>query len=251
MSILDYTCNICGAACSTPEEELGRETASCRCCGSTVRMRAIGYLITTALFGTGLPLVDLPVRRDIRAVGLTDAGQYAERLAGRIDYTNTWLHKEPRLDITSPPDEQIGQYDLVVSSDVFEHVLPPVQRAFDGAVSLLKPGGHLVLTVPSIPTGSTVEHYPDAVDYDVVEVAPGVFEVDVVREDGTKRRVTDPVFHGGPGSTLEMRVFGMPDVLWHLGAAGFTAVRTLADDVDEYGIIIPDNGFSVPVLARR
>ena len=250
MTLLDYACSICGAVCITAEEDLGRETASCPACGSTMRMRAIGYLITTALFGTGLPLVDLPHRPRIRVVGLSDAGQYAERLEHRLDYINTWLHQEPRLDITAVQDDQAGQYDLVISSDVFEHVLPPVQRAFDGAARLLRPGGHLVLTVPCVPTGSTVEHYPDCVDYDVIEVAPDVFEVDVLTGDGIRRRVKDPVFHGGPGSTLEMRVFSMPDVLSHLGSAGFSAVRTLRDRVDEYGIR-HDDGFSVPVLARR
>lgn len=249
MTAVEYTCNLCRAACRTEEEDLGRETPSCPDCGSTVRMRAIGHLITTALFGTGLPLADLPYRPAIRAVGLTDAGQYAERLQAGIDYTNTSLHAEPRLDITAVPEDQAGRYDLVISSDVFEHVLPPVQRAFDGAAQLLRPGGHLVLTVPSLPTGSTFEHYPDAVDYEVVETTSGVFDVDIIESHGGRRRVSDPVFHGGPGSTLEMRVFSLPDVLRHLAAAGFTAARVLRGRVDDYGIR-QDDGFSLPVLAR-
>ena len=248
MSTLDYTCNVCGAACCSETEELGRETASCKTCKSTVRMREVAYLASVALFGTGLPIPNMPVRPQLRGIGLSDWWEYANRLAHRITYTNSWFHQEPRLDITDVPDHQAGQYDLVISTDVFEHVMPPVQLAFDGAARLLKRGGALVVTVPWQDDRDTLEHYPDAVDYKVVEVG-GRHEVDLVLAGEVRRRVTDPCFHGGPGSTLEMRLFSLPGILEGLGRAGFRSVRVLRTDVLEFGIRHPSD-LSLPLLAR-
>jgi SAM-dependent methyltransferase len=249
VTALDYTCNVCGEPCRTEREQLGRETPSCPTCLSTVRMREVTYLASLALFGAGLPIRELPVRPHLRAVGLSDWWEYGDRLAHHIDYRNTWYHEEPRLDITDVPDVEAGTYDLVIASDVFEHVLPPVQRAFDGAARLLKPGGAFVLTVPWAPDGETTEHYPDAVDYDVIDVG-GHHEVDIVTASGERRRVREPCFHGGPGSTLELRVFSLPGILRCLAAAGFRSVRVLREDVEEFGIVRA-SAASLPLLARR
>lgn len=170
MTEIGYTCNVCGTACRAEPADLTRESASCGTCGSTVRMREVAYLASIALFGAGIPIPEMPVRPHLRGIGLSDWWEYADRLAHHLDYINTWYHQAPRLDITAVPDEHAGRYDLVISTDVFEHVLPPVQLAFDGAARLLKPGGGLVLTVPWQSEGETVEHFPEAVDYEVVEV---------------------------------------------------------------------------------
>jgi SAM-dependent methyltransferase len=247
--MLDYTCNVCGAGNRSSIEDLTRENPSCTCCRSTVRMREVVYLASIALFGAALPIPELPVRPELRGVGLSDWWEYADRLASHIDYRNTWYHQEPRLDITAVRDEQVATMDLVIATDVFEHVLPPVQLAFDGAARLLRPGGGFVFSVPWVPHGYSVEHYPDAVDYEVVEVGER-HEVDIMDAAGNRRRVTDPCFHGGPGSTLEMRLFSLPDIQRHLKAAGFRSLRVLRDNVDEFGIRHPVDG-SLPMLARR
>ena len=212
-------------------------------------MREVTYLASVALFGTGLPIPELPVRPELRGIGLSDWWEYVDQLAHHITYTNSWYHHEPRLDVTAVPNEHAGKYDFVISTDVFEHVLPPVQLAFDGAAQLLKPGGALVLTVPWRPDGETLEHYPDAVGYDVLEV-DGRYEVDIVDASGGRRRVTDPVFHGGPGSTLEMRIFSLPGILQCLATAGFRSVRVLREEVLEFGIHHPTE-LSLAVLARK
>ena len=88
---------------------------------------------------------------------MSGAGAYASRLAERIRIianssvttmafmrlpsTNTFLHKPPLLNTVSPPKEWLSRFDFVISSDVFEHVVPPVSRAFENALHLLKPGG--------------------------------------------------------------------------------------------------------------
>src|SRR5258705_3202831 len=56
----------------------------------------------------------------------------------------TLFRSEPRFDITAPPSDT--KYDFVIASEVFEHVRPPIQTAFDNLASLLKPGGFVILS---------------------------------------------------------------------------------------------------------
>jgi len=50
-------------------------------------------------------------------------------LAKKFNHLNTFYDREPRLDITSPPPDVRGMLDFIVSSDVLEHVAPPVSGA--------------------------------------------------------------------------------------------------------------------------
>lgn len=245
-----FTCNLCGAGCACPRGELGREVPSCASCGSTVRTRAIVHLVSMAVFGRSLPLPAFPRRKDVRGAGLSDQDAYALGLADRFDYTNTWFHQPPRLDITAPGPEWLGRCDFLVSSDVFEHVVPPVSRAFEGARRVLRPGGTLVLTVPySTETGQTLEHYPDLHEWSLQARADGGYTVHNRRRDGTDEQFHEPIFHGGPGTTLEMRLFAREALLADLRAAGFRDVRVADEEVPEYGIrwLLP---WSLPVVAR-
>src|ERR1043166_7924984 len=79
-----FRCNICGGSCAAPMSALEREKPSCRRCGSTVRTRTIAHLLTTELFGRDIALPDLPARRDLAGIGLSDTPGYADRLAERL-----------------------------------------------------------------------------------------------------------------------------------------------------------------------
>ena len=227
---------------------LTREVPTCGRCGSSVRTRAIVHLLSTGLFGRSLALRDFPHDRGIRGLGLSDWDGYAGPLAGRIGYRNTFFHAEPHLDITQVPEEMVGSCDFVISTEVFEHVLAPVQRAFDGARRLLKPGGVFVLTVPFDPGAPTREHFPLLNDFELVE-EDGQRRLYNRAADGSVQVFDDLVFHGGPGSTLEMRLFGLQDLLDHCLRAGFSSVAVQDDAVPERGIVwqFP---WSVPILAR-
>jgi len=244
-----FTCNICDNVNVVPVRQLDREIVSCSGCGSTVRLRSVIYLLAQALFRAPKTLGELSVDKSIRGIGLSDWTGYAAPLERLFDYTNTYYHQEPRLDIVSPPADIIGTCDFVISSDVFEHVMPPVSRAFEGAFSLLKPGGHFVLTVPFTIHNRTTEHYPNAREYAVVKF---VDRTCVVTRDTDGRITLDasPVFHGGDGETLEMRVFGFRDLKTQLKAAGFSDVTVFEKPVPEYGIAFPWP-WSLPILARK
>ena len=244
-SIIHFQCSVCGSVESVASRELQRETPSCHCCGSTVRFRSIALHLLRGLgFGEG-SLADLPVRKDVSGIGLSDWCGYSDLLAAKFDYTNTYYHDEPRLDICNPPARLLGTCDFVISSDVFEHAMPPSISAFRGAASLLKPGGLLVLTVPFVPNAHTVEHYPDATGYEVDQ--HGKVWIDSAMARYPAR---DPVLHGGPGATLEMRVFGSIDLVGELEAAGFEDIVLHAEACLEAGILHRDL-YSLPITARK
>lgn len=243
-----FVCNICDHACLAPVAVLTREAPSCARCGSNVRMRAIVHLLSTGLFGRSLALRDFPQDPGIRGLGLSDAHAYARPLAARLDYRNTSPDEALQLDITRIPEALSASCDFVIASEVFARVPAPVQPAFDGARSLLKPGGVLVLTAPFDPGAPTREHFPPLNDFRVVEEG-GRRRLYNRGTDGSAQVFDDLVFHGGPGAPLEMRLFGLQDLMEHCLRAGFRDVATRAEAVPERGIYWP-HPWSVPILAR-
>jgi SAM-dependent methyltransferase len=244
-----FRCNICGSRCVVPAASLTREQPSCGYCGSSVRQRAIVRLLSLELFGRGMALPDFPSRPDLVGIDMSGAANYAEGLAHKLGFTNTFLHKAPRLDITAPDPQWLGRCDFVISSDVFEHVAPPVGRAFDGALRLLKPGGVFVFTVPYARTGDTIEHFPELHDYRIEERDGRRILVNTTADRRTQE-FADLVFHGGEGETLEMRVFSEAGVSGELQRAGFTGIRIHGEPCAESGIAWPQD-WSLPISARR
>ena len=244
---VEFRCNLCGRANRVARHRISREIPSCDGCGSTVRFRAIGRLVTTEALGRDAVLTELAPDRHVRGLGLSDAEAYARPLARAFAYENTYFHAEPRLDILDVPAERRARYDFVVASDVFEHVAPPVARAFQNARALLAPRGVLILTVPFTFDAGTREHYPDLHEWRL-EQRTGGFRVVNTTRDGRTQTFDDPVFHGGPGTTLEMRVFSRAALLRHCADAGFARVRIADEACAAFGIAWP-KPWSVPIVA--
>lgn len=247
---VEFRCNICGAHNrDVPLQMIDREVPSCSECGSTVRMRSIAHLLGIALHGRPAPLVEWPTNRRIRGMGLSDWQPFAQRLAQKVSYINTFFHTEPHLDICNPPNDWAGTLDFLVSSEVFEHVPPPVDRAFAASALLLKRGGWLVLTVPFSNEPETREHFPDLRHYRIIEIEDERILVNR-RGPGDVEARTDLVFHGGPGETLEMRLFSRAALLRHLQAAGFATVSVMEEDYPPAGIL-HRHPWSLPILAQK
>src|SRR3974377_1584021 len=166
-----FTCNICGRENRAPRPAFDREVESCGECRSTVRTRAVVHMISRELFGLDLTLPDFPVLKGVRGIGISDSPDYAEQLAVSFWYRNTFYHKDPRFDVVDLPESEVGQYDFLIASEVFEHVAPPVERAFDNAFRLLKPGGLFFFTVPYTLEERTLEHFPALHDYGIARLS--------------------------------------------------------------------------------
>jgi len=179
---------------------------------------------------------------------MSDWVGYASQLSEATKYTNTHFDREPRLDIMAPSPELLGTCDFVLSTEVMEHVPRPVSAGFDNLRHLMRSGGLLVLTVPFAPTGTTVEHFAELHDYELIEAA-GRRSLRNTRPDGAVEEYDNLIFHGGDGFTLEMRVFSLPSLIDDLTAAGFVNVRVHREPVFDHEIYW-QHEWSVPITAR-
>ena len=173
------------------------------------------------------------------AYGVSDWTNFKKYLAPKIGYVNTQF--DPALgqdvlslDITAPPAHLQNTADLVICSDVLEHVLAPVQRAFDGLGKLLRPGGVVVFSVP-YSFEKTIEHFPELYDWTLTGKGDARALTNTT-QDGRHQRFENLVFHGGGASVLEMRLFGLDALRQHFDAAGFSVISLMDYDVLEYGI---------------
>ena len=246
---IEFECNVCGFRNRVDRVVLDRERRSCGKCHSSVRTRSIIHLLSMELYGESLRIDDFPQSRNITGISLSDWPGYVRKLEEKFSYVNTFYHKSPRFDICNP--EGYGPVDFLISSEVFEHVAPPVSRAFTGAYKTLKEGGVLILTAPFMNKREmTIEHFPELFDYEIVERAPEHYELVNTTADGRRQVFRDLRFHGGVGQMLEMRVFARNDLLGHLRSAGFSTADVRDADYPRFGIVwrYP---WSTPIVARK
>jgi len=246
--MFSFTCNICCTANTL--DEVPWEPSTCAGCRSNVRMRALIYMLSMELYGRALSLPEFPENKDVKGFGLSDDPLYALPLAKRFDYTDTFYDREPYFDMTESHPDQNGTYDFILSSDVFEHVAPPVERAFDEAFRLLKPSGFLCITVPSTPAEvETAEYYPDLHEFGIAELGGERILVNRKRDRALEIH-ENPEFHGGIGATLVMRLFSQKDLACKLRSCGFSEVIYQAESVESPGIIMAGS-WSLPLVARK
>jgi len=232
-----------------PEGEIGREATLGQTYGSYHRQRALVHALMQALNRHPVLAFNQP-DFSIRGCGLSDAWDVAEQLSRRFSYTNTFFHKEPKLDVKigSP---KFMDLDFITSSDVFEHVAPPIDEAFRNAYRMLKPGGVLVLTVPYLTTREeTIEHFPELHEWSVVKHGDG-FRLNNITRHGEHQVFDNLVFHGGEGATLEMRVFALAHLRRLAAEAGFRDFHILDRDIPFFGIYNQQKLWSLPLILRK
>ena len=235
-TIVEATCSICGGKYALDTKGSYREGALCTHCGSSGRSQSIAYALTHYVFKQEVALSDLEKQKRLKIVGLSDGPTYAKILAKKCDYTNTYYHTDPFLDIIKPGPKYLGQCDALISADVFEHVLAAPSHAFKGAYDILKPGGYLILTVPFVNVGPHKEHYPGLVNYTSEQRADGSWIAHLKYAGGRKETDESPCFHGGPGKTLEVRLFNRDRIEEELAWAGFEKVIVHVDNMPERGM---------------
>jgi len=205
-------------------------------------------VLTTEVLGRSSVLTDLPVRKNVRGLGLSDWEGYAGLLDQRFDYINTYYDSDPKLDITAVPSGLDGRYDFVIASDVFEHVAPPIGRAFANARRLLKSDGVLVFSVPYTLEDETLEHFPELHKFEI-EKDGAAYTLRNITVDGREQVFRNLIFHGGSGLTLEMRRFAKASLLREFRLAGFESVEIYGASDLEHGVFWTDQ-WSLPIAAR-
>jgi SAM-dependent methyltransferase len=203
------TCNLCGF----PVLRLLPGTAGRRCvrCLSTFRHRAMGAV-----------LARLGLSRTAAVFELSSRGalcRYLLRTFARVTFSELWDDVAPgefRGGVQCQDVQQLtypdASFDLVTSTEVFEHV-PDDRRAFAEVYRVLRPGGRLVFTVPLMDAVPTLERAE-------------------IRYNRIVHLVT-PEYHGdrlrGRRGVLAFRTYG-PDILDRLRRAGFEAWLERVDD---------------------
>ena len=173
-----------------------RETGACTSCGATNRQRQVAWIVAGALS----PDPARPVASVAEAVAggtgivynTESAGALHEVLQSRPGYrcsefigpdiaSGTVVDgiRHEDLQSLSYDDESV---DVVVSSDVFEHV-PDPYRAHAEVYRVLRPGGRHIFTVPFHGNGFFDEIRARLVDGTVEHLAPPIYHADPVRPD--------------------------------------------------------------------
>jgi len=191
----------------------------------------MAHCISSAVLGKSQCLRDVR-QSSLIGVGLSDAEHLAAALSRSFSYTNTFYHQAPFLDICNPLEISFESADFLVSSDVFEHVPTPVSKAFAGAYAVLKPGGVFVLTVPFDSRPETTEHFPNVREFAVTNVGGEWILVGKTEADQIEVH-RNPLFHGGPGTTVEMRFFSIGSLIADLSSAGFENIKVHNEVVQE------------------
>jgi SAM-dependent methyltransferase len=234
-----FLCSICGTLNPWPATGWHRELVPCSACDANARFRAIGVCLSWGLVGRARPLALLHPEREITGLGVSDADLYATWLERKFSYTNTFLHRQPRLDIEDAAS--VAAYppvDFLVCSDVIEHTLRPVRKVLRNLSAALKPGGLLVISAPTYEMDDTVERYPSLAGYRTDE-RPGSVAVIYQTRFGSEGCDPQPRFHGGPGQVLELRAISHPELLEDLAQAGFEVLPVPDEALRAHGAVWP------------
>ena len=200
--------------------------------------------LSRGLFGLDLPLADFPRLKSLRGLGISDSDIYAGRLERRFSYTNTFFHREPRLDLTAP-DARLPLHDFIICSDVLEHIPGDPTPAFQCLRSLLRPNGLMVFSVPFSLDEATRENF-DGGNCGLADVDGRL--VLVTKGEAGYRVYDNLVFHGGQGATLEHRLYSEADLKRRLAASGFRKVEVISQGNEEFGVRF-GGPCSLPILA--
>ncbi|HUZ09423.1 MAG TPA: methyltransferase domain-containing protein [Acidimicrobiales bacterium] len=226
----DVVCPVCGQRTMIERfTENIRESGYCTACGAWTRIRQLAAVLIPAartITGTSVrSVVEMVPLPDLRIYNTEAHGSLHDALAAAPEYVcseffgpelrsgdrhqSGVIHQD--LQELSFPDES---FDVVISTDVLEHV-PDPYRAHREILRVLRPGGHHVFTVP----------YVDGAALDQVRARLG--------PGSSIEHMLEPVYHDDPvrpgEGALVFTIFGL-EMIPNLARIGFeTTVYRLYD----------------------
>src|SRR5512140_635835 len=139
-------CTICGWEGEFKNTDKGREGTHCGNCASTSRHRAVMHVLGQLIGTSGLPVFSWPRRKELVILESSARGPHPVMLADKFNYYGT--EYDPARVASSPrhyADFQNlhygdGTFDIVIASDVFEHIRDD-RKALGELYRVLRPGG--------------------------------------------------------------------------------------------------------------
>lgn len=189
-------CNLCGAIGEfRGTARRAREQFPCPNCRFSLRYRdQAAAILHHAAFGRHLDMAAFAASEECGRLAILEAalrGPFVELLRGRANYTQTYLFEDvplgasrdgvlcQDLERTTFDGEQ---FDLVITSDVMEHVAD-WRAAIAEIGRLLKPGGAHVFSVPLFwPFKARTTQRAKLVDGELAHLLPPAYHVSGTRE---------------------------------------------------------------------
>ena len=202
-------CNVCGHHGHFLTPDRGREGWHCANCSASARHRLVMYALGKMLALEEQPVYLWPEKKNVKILEPCPGGPQIVFLGEKFDYYAPEFDPEKIKRGADPRRysdiQQLAfadeTFDVVIASEVFEHVRED-HKGFAEVYRTLKPEGVFIMTVP----------------YDH-QRAETLVSVEVRGEEDVY--LVPPRYHGGSGATLEYRQYGR-DLLGRLRAVGFT-----------------------------
>lgn len=194
--ILPIRCNICGSVTLMRiHDDNFRETCVCFKCHSTNRQRQIAHVLCNSVSDRPVRSLKDFVKKNNLSIYNTEAGgvlhSYLSLMTNYIssEYLSDEYESGKLIDGVMHQDLmnlsfEDNQFDLILSTDVFEHIADPY-IAHQEVLRVLKPGGRHIFTVPFHQTEFLDEKLASINDDNKIEYyKEPVYHYDPIRVDG-------------------------------------------------------------------
>ena len=218
---MSYHCNITDEKFNLAECDKHRE------CGLfnnyNCRQRAVIHVLSKCLYNKILNFKEFPKNDDIKGIGLSGS-TWCDFLKEKLNYTSTYYFKEPVINVYDKISLlKYHNSDFIIASEFMEHVdpYPGISIVFKNLYNILKPNGHIIISVPYRIDAKHTEHYPSLYKYDIKTDDNNQKYIDNRNKQNKKENFYDLTFHDEEEKSLEMRIFSEESIKKYLFNCGF------------------------------